>query len=154
MPAGGRVLLDGEDVSALIRTPEVSQGASIVAARAVVRHRLAALQRQIAGGRAMVCEGRDQGTVVFPDAGCKFFLVADAEERLRRRALELERKGERVDRDALRRAQAERDARDAGRDLAPMKPAADAVVLDATALSAEQVIEAMEQEVRRRLGTL
>jgi cytidylate kinase len=101
----------------------------------------------------MVCEGRDQGTVVFPDAGCKFFLVADAEERLRRRVLELQSRGEAVDVDTLRRAQAERDARDAGRDLAPMTPAADAVMLDSTALTAEQVIDVMEQEVRRRLRT-
>src|SRR5262249_55282550 len=106
---GTRVLLDGEDVSGLIRTPEISQGSSIVAARPAVRLRLAALQRQIAAGRDVVCEGRDQGTVVFPDAGCKFFLVADPEERLRRRVAELEAKGETVDVEALRRGQAERD---------------------------------------------
>jgi cytidylate kinase len=147
----GRVLLDGEDVSGLIRTPEISQGASIVAARPSVRLCLAALQRQIAAGRDVVCEGRDQGTVVFPDAGSKFFLVADPEERLRRRVAELEAKGETVDVEALRRGQAERDQRDAARDLAPMVPAADAVILDSTHLTLEQVIEQMETEVRARM---
>src|SRR5262249_41534655 len=91
MPAG-KVLLDGEDVSGLIRTPEISQGASIVAARQVVRLRLAELQRRMATGRDVVCEGRDQGTVVFPDAGCKFFLVADPQERLLRRVLEMQQR--------------------------------------------------------------
>src|SRR5262249_27324830 len=109
------------------------------------------LQRRMATGRDVVCEGRDQGTVVFPDAGCKFFLVADPEERLLRRVLELQQRGESVDVEALRKEQAQRDERDAGRDLAPMVPAADAVRLDSTTLSPEQVIDAMEQEVRRRL---
>ncbi|MFO0844020.1 MAG: (d)CMP kinase [Gemmataceae bacterium] len=151
MPAG-RVVLDGEDVSGLIRTPEVSAGSSVVAASAAVRPRLAALQRRLAEGRDVVCEGRDQGTVVFPDAGCKFFLVADPEERLRRRARELEARGAAVDLDALRRDQAERDRRDAGRQLAPMRPADDAVLLDSTALTLEQVVGRMEQETRRRMA--
>jgi cytidylate kinase len=148
----GRVVLDGEDVSAAIRTPEVSQGASQVAASAVVRPFLAGLQRQIASGRDIVCEGRDQGTVVFPDAGCKFFLTADAEERLRRRADELGARGQEVDLDELRRAQAERDERDAGRELAPMRPADDAVLVDTTGLGPEQVLDTLEREVRRRMG--
>jgi cytidylate kinase len=148
----GQVLLDGEDVSALIRTPEVSAGSSVVAASPVVRPRLAELQRRIALGRDMVCEGRDQGTVVFPDAGCKFFLTADPEERLRRRALELRARGERVDLDALRLAQAQRDARDSTREVAPLKPAADAVRIDSTHLSLEQVVARMEAEVRKRLA--
>jgi cytidylate kinase len=148
----GRVLLDGEDVSGLIRTPEVSSGASVVAASAAVRPRLAALQRDIAAGRNMVCEGRDQGTVVFPNAGCKFFLTADPEERLRRRLAELRERGQIVDEDALRRDQQERDQRDANRELAPMRPADDAVQLDSTRFSLEQMVERMEQEVRRRLA--
>jgi cytidylate kinase len=151
MPAG-RVLLDGEDVSGLIRTPAVSQGASQVAASAVVRLALVALQRQIAAGRDMVCEGRDQGTVVFPDAGCKFFLTADPEERLRRRARELEGKGQPVDVEELRRAQADRDRRDAERALAPMRPADDADVVDTTGLSLPEVIDLLEQKARRRLA--
>lgn len=149
---GARVLLNGEDVSTAIRTPEVSAGASVVAVRAAVRSRLAAWQRQIAEGRNVVCEGRDQGTVVFPHAACKFFLIADPEERLRRRARELEGKGTRVDLDELRRVQAERDERDATRALAPLQPAADAVVVDSTGLSLDQVVGRMEEEVRRRMA--
>jgi cytidylate kinase len=147
---GGLILLDTEDVSSLIRTSEVSQGASVVATSAVERPNLAALQRQIATGHSMVCEGRDQGTVVFPDAGCKFFLTADPEERLKRRARELEAKGVTVNLAELRQALTERDERDANRALAPLKPADDAIVLDSTRLSREEVVERMEQEVRRR----
>src|SRR5919201_384690 len=108
----GRVLLDGEDVSELIRTPEVTRGSSVVAAVPAVRRRLVEVQRAIAAGRDMVCEGRDQGTVAFPDAGRKFFLTADAEERLRRRLKEMADKGDVVDPEALRQALEERDRRD------------------------------------------
>jgi cytidylate kinase len=148
---GGQVLLDGEDVSGLIRTPEVSQIASVVAASAVVRPHLVRLQREIASCRDMVCEGRDQGTVVFPDAGCKFFLTANDEERLRRRLAELRGRGHPVDEAALRREQQERDERDANRDCSPMKPAADAILLDSSNLTLEEVVERMEREVRRRM---
>ncbi len=151
MPPGG-VMLDGEDVSGLIRTAEVSEGASVVAASAVVRPRLAALQRRIAEGRNMVCEGRDQGTVVFPDAGCKFFLTADSEERNRRRRDQLRASGQVVDEDELRRQTRQRDERDANRELAPMRPAEDAILFDTTNKTVEQVVDYMEQEVRRRLG--
>jgi cytidylate kinase len=150
MPAG-RVVLDGEDVTRMIRTPEVSSGASVVAASAVVRPRLAELQRRIAVGRNMVCEGRDQGSVVFPDAGCKFFLTADPEERFRRRLDELRQRGQEVDAESLRRQQQERDERDANRILAPMKPADNAVLVDSTDRTLAQVVELMEREVRRRL---
>ena len=146
----GRVLLDGEDVTSAIRSPDVTATSSVVAAIPAVRWKLSELQRAIAAGRDMVVEGRDQGTVVFPDALCKFFLTADEEERLRRRRLELEAKGQPVDPDALRAAQRQRDERDAARDLAPMRPAEDGVVLDSTGLSLEEVVARMEAEVRRR----
>lgn len=152
MPPGGAVLLDGEDVSALIRTPEVSDGASVVAASPAVRPRLAELQRAIGAGGSIVCEGRDQGTAVFPDAGCKFFLVADPEERLARRAREMEARGTPVDREALRAKLHERDERDSKRDLAPLRRADDAVVIDSTHLDRDAVVARMEAEVRRRLG--
>ncbi len=145
-----RVLLDGEDVSALIRTAEVTAASGPVADSPVVRRRLAALQRQTAAGRDMVCEGRDQGTVVFPDAACKFFLTAEPEERARRRQREMTARGEVVELADVLRAQEERDRRDAARDLAPMRPAADALVLDSTGLSLEQVVDRMEQAVRAR----
>jgi cytidylate kinase len=148
----GRVLLDGEDVTAAIRTAEVTAATGPVADSAVVRRRLGELQRTVAVGRDVVCEGRDQGTVVFPDAGCKFFLVADPVERARRRQREMAARGESLDLEAVLAAQEARDRRDAARGLAPMRPADDAVVLDNTHLSPDEVVGRMEAEVRRRLA--
>jgi cytidylate kinase len=147
----GRVVLNGEDVSQAIRTTEITAAVGAVADSPLVRRHLAGLQRTIAAGRDMVCEGRDQGTVVFPDAVCKFFLLADPVERARRRQRELAARGENVSLDEVLRAQQVRDRRDEARDLGPMVPAADAVILDSTALTPEQVVERMEQEVRRRV---
>jgi cytidylate kinase len=145
----GKVLLNGEDVSALIRAPDVSQGASKVAVVPAVREFLAAEQRAAAAGRDMVCEGRDQGTAVFPDAAVKFFLTADPVARARRRYEELVEKGEAASLDEVLRAQQERDARDASRDHAPMRPAPDAVVLDTTALAPGDVLARLEEVTRR-----
>jgi cytidylate kinase len=150
MPPGGRVLLGGEDVTAAIRTREVTAATGAVADSPAVRRCLAKMQRAIAAGRDMVCEGRDQGTIVFPDALCKFFLVADPAERARRRQREMEARGEHVELEQILRDQEVRDRRDAARDLAPMRPADDAVLLDSTRLAPEQVVEAMAAEVRRR----
>jgi cytidylate kinase len=149
---GGRVLLDGDDVTGIIRTQEVTNATGAAADSPLVRRRLVNLQREIAAGRNMVCEGRDQGTVVFPDAVCKFFLVADPEERARRRQRELEARGEAVDFAALLAAIAQRDRRDAARDLAPMRPADDAVVLDSTTQTLEQIVARMETECRCRFS--
>src|SRR5437867_1791398 len=91
---GERVLLNGEDISGQIRTPEVTAASGPVASSPVVRRRLGEMQRTLAAGRNMVCEGRDQGTVVFPDAVCKFFLAADPEERARRRQREFLQRGQ------------------------------------------------------------
>ena len=148
--APGRVLLDGEDISRLIRTPEVDLGTGAIADSPVVRRRLGAMQRAMAAGRRMVCEGRDQGTVVFPEAFCKFFLSAAPEERARRRQAEMAARGQTVDLAPLLQALEARDRRDEARDLAPMRPAADAVVLDSTGLSMDEVVDRMEAEVRRR----
>jgi cytidylate kinase len=148
----GRVLLDGEDVTAAIRTPEVTAATSPVADSRPVRQHLVGLQRAIAAGRDMVCEGRDQGTIVFPDAACKFFLKADPTERARRRQREMEARGQAVDFEAILRAQQERDRRDAARDLAPMVPADDAILLDSTELTLPQVVDLMESKVRRCLN--
>lgn len=145
----GRVLLHGEDVTAAIRTTTVTEASGPIANSPVVRQYLARLQRQWAVGRNLVCEGRDQGTVVFPDAACKFFLVADPWERARRRQRDLAARGETVALEEVLRAQEERDRRDASRDLAPMVPAPDAILLDSTALTLEQVVDRMEIEVRR-----
>jgi cytidylate kinase len=148
--SAGRVVLNGEDITDLIRTAEVSAASSPVAESPGVRRRLGELQRAIAAGRNMVCEGRDQGTVVFPDAACKFFLIADPQERARRRQRQMQGLGEEVPWEQVLRAQEERDRRDSSRDLAPMVPAPDAILVDSTSLSLEQVIDFMEQEVRRR----
>lgn len=145
----GRVLLGGEDVTGLIRTAEITAASGPIADNPAVRRRLVELQRAIAQGRDMVTEGRDQGTIVFPDAACKFFLVADPAERARRRQREMAARGEVLDLDAVLRAQEARDQRDARRDLAPMRPARDAVILDTTHLALAQVVDRMEQEVRR-----
>ena len=152
MPAD-RVLLNGEDVTGLIRTAEVTAASGPVADSPVVRRHLVDLQRGIARGRNMVCEGRDQGTIVFPDAFCKFFLEADPKERALRRQWQMAARGETLPWEEILRSQEERDRRDAARDLAPMVPAADAVRLDSTALTVDGVIDRMEQEVRRRLPT-
>jgi cytidylate kinase len=148
----GRVLLGGEDVSERIRTPEVTAGTGKVASSPAVRRRLVELQRAIAAGRDMVSEGRDQGTIVFPHAARKFFLFADPTERARRRHREMLGRGVTVAWEEVLAAQQARDARDAARDIAPMVPAPDAVLLDSTGLTLEQVVHRMEQEVRRCTG--
>src|SRR5262249_27495401 len=145
----GQVLLNGEDVTSAIRAAEITAASGAIADSPVVRGHLVALQREIAAGRNMVCEGRDQGTIVFPDACCKFFLVADPAERARRRQKEMAARGEILGLDEVLRAQEVRDQRDAARDLAPMVPAPDAIILDSTYAPLDEVVDRMEQEVRR-----
>jgi cytidylate kinase len=145
----GVVMLNGEDVSGSIRSPDVTEASGLVASSPTVRRWLVGLQRSIAAGRDMVCEGRDQGTIVFPDAACKFFLVAEPVERARRRHREMAAGGAAVELQEILDAQQARDTRDAARDIAPMVPAADAIQLDSTSLSLEQVVVRMEQEVRK-----
>jgi cytidylate kinase len=145
----GRVVLDGRDVTAAIRAPAVAQTASKVAVVPAVRRFLAAEQRRIAEGRNIVCEGRDQGTAVFPDAPCKFFITADPRARAERRFRELLDRDEPVTLDEVLAQQLERDARDAGREDAPMRAAADAVVVDTTGLTADVVLARLEEVVRR-----
>ena len=145
----GRILMNDEDIAALIRTAEVTAASRDIADSPVVRRQLVQWQREIAAGRDMVCEGRDQGTVVFPDAACKFFMVADPLERARRRLREMASRGEVVDFQTVLQSQEERDRRDAARDLAPMVPAPDAITLDTSHLSMDQVVDLMEKEVDR-----
>ena len=147
----GRVVLNGEEVTTAIRTGQVTKSSSPIAESPVVREHLVGLQRAIAAGRNMVCEGRDQGTVVFPDAISKFFLVADPLERARRRQRDMAERGEVQALEEVLRAQEERDRRDRARNLAPMVPAADAIVLDSTSMSLDEVVNRMEDEVRRRM---
>jgi cytidylate kinase len=152
MPAG-KVMLNGADVSGEIRTQAVTDASSLVAMSAAVRGRLVDLQRATAAGRDIVCEGRDQGTVVFPDATCKFFLTADAEERARRRQRELAARGESIDLDTLVETIRRRDRQDATRTVGPMRAASDAIAIDSTGLSTEQVMQRMEKEFQCRRPT-
>ena len=147
------VRLDGEDVTSRIRSGPAAQSASRAAALGPVREAMLTAQRAVAAdwtahGRVVVAEGRDMGTAVFPDAPVKFFLTADLDARAQRRAADLAARGEPVDAAAVRAEIAERDRRDADRALAPLRPAADAAVLDTTALTPEEQVERVVQAVR------
>ena len=141
----GRVVLDGRDVSAAIREPEVTELASRVSVHAGVREALIARQRELIASGRYVAEGRDIGTVVSPDSPLKVFLTASEQERARRRALET---GE--DAAAVLDAQRERDRRDETRELSALRPAEDAVELDTTGLTLEQVVERVVALARER----
>jgi cytidylate kinase len=147
----GQVLLDGEDVSALVRAVDVTRASRYLADSPGVRRRLVAWQRAFATEFDVIAEGRDQGTVVFPDAFLKFFLTASLDERARRRHAEFAARGESITPETVRRDLEERDARDAARSIAPMKPAADAAIIDTTGLPLDEVIARIEQEIRDRL---
>ena len=147
-----QVSLDGADVTAAIRTPAASQAASKVSRHGAVRAALLELQRRLGGAGGVVVEGRDTGTVVFPDAGAKFFLTATDEERARRRQLELDSAGSTVTFAETLREIRERDDRDASRDVAPMRAADDAVIVDSSELGLDDVLAGMAAEVRRRGG--
>ncbi len=148
---GDQVLLNGEDISPLIRAPEITAASGPVASSKIVRARLVEWQRQIAENRDIVCEGRDQGTVAFPRAECKFFLFADPVERARRRHRELEAKGQQISFDEILQSQQARDARDAARDVGPMVAAADAISIDSSQHTLDEVVEKMERLVRERM---
>lgn len=139
-PDGVHTWADGRDLTAAIRSADAGQWASRVSALPEVRQRLVAMQRALGAEGGVVMEGRDIGTVVFPDAAVKIFLTASAAERARRRCEELAARGIRVDPATVEREIAERDARDRGREHAPLRPAADAVVVDTTDRTVEEVI--------------
>jgi cytidylate kinase len=138
---GERVLLDGREVTAEIRSEEGGKGASRVAVWPQVRSALVERQRAFARPPGLVADGRDMGTVIFPQAPLKVFLTASAAERAQRRYKQLKDKGSDVSLPALSREIAERDARDSTRAVAPLKPASDATVIDSTALTIEQVVD-------------
>jgi len=148
------VSLGGEDITAAIRTPEMSRGASVVSARPVVRARLLGLQRTLgrATQRGAVLEGRDIGTVVFPDATVKFFLTASDEARARRRHAELAGKGHEVELSDVLHDQRRRDRDDSERAIAPLKPAPDAIIVDTTGLDLDEVVERCFRAVRERVA--
>jgi CMP/dCMP kinase len=144
------VLLDGHDVSELIRTPEVSQMASKVSALKAVRRRMLQLQRAMGSRGDVVAEGRDIGTVIFPSAEVKVYLDASAEQRARRRFEELRAAGREVTMEDTFREMLERDKRDSERDLAPLRRAEDALAIDSSSLSAEAVRERVMTEIHRK----
>jgi cytidylate kinase len=153
-PARPRVLVGGRDVSAEIRTERMSQLSSRLSALPEVRAALLDLQRRLGSGGGVVMDGRDIGTVIFPDADAKFFVSASPEARARRRHDELRAKGVEADAQQVLAELEERDRRDAGRDHAPLRAAADAVAIDTTDLTPEQVLDRMLTVVESRIGIL
>ncbi|TXR40457.1 (d)CMP kinase [Ectopseudomonas mendocina] len=145
-----RIILEGEEVTEAIRNEQVGAGASMVASLPAVREALLQRQRAFREMPGLVADGRDMGTVVFTDAPLKIFLTASAEERARRRYLQLKAKGDDVNLASLLEEIRARDERDTQRAVAPLKPAADAILLDSTELSIEQVLERILSEVADR----
>ncbi len=148
---GDRVIVDGRDITSQIRSPELSQQASVVAAIPAVREKLVQLQREIANGGDYVCEGRDQGTVVFPDAGCKFFLTAEPEVRAYRRWLELVGNQPDLLLEKVITEQKIRDLRDETRSTGRLVQATDAILVRVDHLTLDELVDKLEEEVRQRL---
>ena len=146
------VLLDGEDVSGLIRTPEISMYASKVSALPAVRAFLLDLQRDMARTHSVVMDGRDIGTVILPDAEVKIFLTASDEKRAERRWLELREKGEEVTVEDVLSDMRRRDAQDSSRAAAPLRQAEDAVLVDTSALTLEESIQAVLDVIGRKMA--
>jgi CMP/dCMP kinase len=148
----GRISLNGEDITDAIRTPEVSSGASKIAVIPGVRRAMVAKQREIGTQSSVVMEGRDIGTVVFPDAEIKIFLDAQPQERVRRRLAEERAKGSAVSEGQVAAQMQERDQRDSTRRDAPLSQAPDAVYIDSTTMGIEEVEEAILKIVRARVS--
>lgn len=147
-----RVFADGEDVTDRIRTPEMSLMTSRISALKPVREAMLRAQRLMGQNGGVVLEGRDIGTVVFPDAELKFFLFASPEERGRRRFAELADKGEQVTLDETVEEVVRRDRQDSQRDLAPLRQADDAIPIDSSGIGIEEVLEIMETAIREKLA--
>jgi cytidylate kinase len=145
-----RVVLDQEDISLAIRTAEMGLVASKVSAQPVVRAKLTEMQRRMGGKGKVVVEGRDTGTVVFPGARYKFFLDAKPEERARRRCLQLREKGMDADEQEILVQIIRRDQDDSGRSLAPLKPADDALIVDTSELTIDDVVAFMLEKVEKK----
>jgi cytidylate kinase len=148
---GDRVFLDDDDVSDAIRTPQVTAVTRFAADNPDVRRHLVNLQRAMATGQDVVAEGRDQGTVVFPQAECKIFLTASVDERARRRLADFQDRGEQATLEEVRQAQIERDRRDESREFGPLKKAADAIEVLTDGMTLDQVVDQLEKIVRKRM---
>jgi CMP/dCMP kinase len=138
-----------EDISSLIRSPEMDMLASKISAVREVRDAMTSLQRRLGAEKGLVAEGRDMGTVVFPDADYKFFLTASIPERAKRRYLERMERGEVIDREKVEEELKKRDEQDTGRSIAPLRPADDADIIDTTGMDVLQVIE----EILKKIDT-
>ena len=145
------VLLNGVDVTDRIRTPELSQLASRISTSKIVRERMVELQRAIGSQGGVVAEGRDIGTVVFPDAEVKIYLDASSQERARRRFEEFRGQGSRVTMEETVSEMEERDRRDKERDIAPLRKAEDALVIDSTDSAVDGVVERIMQEIKKKM---
>lgn len=148
------VFLNGQNVSSLIRTPEISSGASKISAYPEVRQALLGLQRDMGKGGGVVLEGRDIGTIVFPDAHVKFFLTASLESRALRRMVELEEKGVYLAYDEVLEQVVKRDRDDTERPVAPLRKADDALEIDTTKMTVEQVVERLAGYVEQKAKQL
>ena len=148
----GRISLDGRDISAEIGSPEIGESASRLSTLGVVRARMRDLQRAAGARGGVVMEGRDIGTAVFPDAEFKFFLDASPEVRAERRWRELAARGVKITPEEVLAQLRERDRRDRERELAPLIPAPDAIVIDASRLSVDEVVAMMAQHIKARGG--
>lgn len=146
------IRLNGEDVSGLIRTPEVTRSIRYLADVPSVRTQLSQLQRQIASGRDIVTEGRDQGAEVFPNAECKVFLTASPAERAKRRMRQLADSGRYLSMEEVLSAQNQRDLEDRMRDVGRLRAAEDAVVINTDGMSPEEVLDRIVTLVRQRIG--
>jgi cytidylate kinase len=146
-----RVLLDGADVSEQIRSVDVTNSTSVVSSRPRVREIMVNWQRAIGQKRNVVIEGRDTGTVVFPEATHKFYIDADLVERARRRSKDFEQTGTMIEPETLIHQINERDNRDKNRQAGPLKKAADAVVIDSTNLSVDEVVAQILQIVHKHV---
>jgi CMP/dCMP kinase len=148
--SGERIWLEGEDVTERVRASDVTAVTHYAADEPRVRQRLVVLQRAAAAGRDMVTEGRDQGTVVFPDAACKIFLTASPTERAQRRLHDLLDRGETASLEEVLAAQQKRDREDAARPVGPLVAAADAITLSTDGLTIDEVVDRLEALVRAR----
>lgn len=151
-PAGNKVLLQDVDVTKRIREEDISRLSSDISILPAVRTKMVALQRQMGEHGGVIMDGRDIGTVVFPLADVKFFMVATAEERARRRCDELQEKGKPHDYQTVLQEMIERDRQDSTRALAPLKPASDAIEIDTTSLSIEQQVDLLYTQIGQKLA--
>jgi len=150
--SGNRLLIDGNDPGNELRSDDVSQAASVIATLPAVREVLVDQQRKLAGEYSLVSEGRDQGTVVFPQAECKFFLTASAEVRAERRWNDLREENLTLSKEMILEEIQQRDERDQNRKAAPLKPAEDAIIIDNSKKTREEVVNLLVEYVQRATG--